>query len=122
MNRMISDLIYSRTGRVSSVLLAAALAFQTPLSTATITVDGSCSLADAITAANTDSATGGCVAGSGVGSRANDGADDDKESGRDGRRVSFRFRFEETDCVTDRAVQGRGTKPWPRLTRRIQRI
>ena len=32
---------------------------------ATITVDGTCTLADAITAANTDTATGSCSAGSG---------------------------------------------------------
>lgn len=33
---------------------------------ASITVDGSCTLVDAITAANTDTATGGCAAGSGA--------------------------------------------------------
>ncbi len=37
-----------------------------PLFPAVITVGGGCSLADAITAANTDSATGGCAAGSGA--------------------------------------------------------
>ncbi len=36
-----------------------------PVSAATITVNSNCSLADAITAANSDSATGGCPAGSG---------------------------------------------------------
>ena len=35
-------------------------------SAANITVNSSCSLADAITASNTDTATGGCTAGSGV--------------------------------------------------------
>ena len=33
---------------------------------ASIAVDSSCSLTDAITAANTDTATGGCIAGSGI--------------------------------------------------------
>ena len=33
---------------------------------ATINVDGGCSLVDAITAANSDTATGGCSAGSGA--------------------------------------------------------
>jgi hypothetical protein len=37
-----------------------------PVQAATIAVGGSCSLVDAITAANTDTATGGCVAGSGA--------------------------------------------------------
>jgi hypothetical protein len=37
-----------------------------PVQAATIPVGGACSLVDAITAANTDTATGGCVAGSGA--------------------------------------------------------
>ncbi len=37
-----------------------------PALAATITVDATCSLADAITSANTDSSTGGCAAGNGV--------------------------------------------------------
>ncbi|MGH8502615.1 MAG: choice-of-anchor Q domain-containing protein [Gammaproteobacteria bacterium] len=39
---------------------------QTPALAATISVRGGCSLADAITAANTDNAIGGCTAGSGA--------------------------------------------------------
>ncbi len=43
-----------------------ALLYPLPASAADIAVGGSCSLADAITAANTDTATGGCSAGSGA--------------------------------------------------------
>jgi hypothetical protein len=39
---------------------------QSPGVAATIPVGGACTLVDAITAANTDTATGGCPAGSGV--------------------------------------------------------
>ena len=39
---------------------------QSPALAATIPVEGSCTLVNAITAANTDSATGGCPAGSGA--------------------------------------------------------
>src|SRR5262245_27246660 len=39
---------------------------QSPGLTATIPVGGACTLVDAITAANTDTATGGCPAGSGA--------------------------------------------------------
>ena len=39
---------------------------QSPALAATIPVGGSCTLVNAITAANTDSATGGCPAGSGA--------------------------------------------------------
>ncbi len=52
--------------RAWSILMAGVFVLTQPLSTATITVTGGCSLADAITAANTDSATGGCPAGSGL--------------------------------------------------------
>lgn len=47
-----------------ALLLASALA--TPVYAADITVDETCSLADAITAANRDEAVGGCVAGDGA--------------------------------------------------------
>jgi hypothetical protein len=39
---------------------------QLPVQAATIPVEGACTLVDAITAANTDTATGGCQAGSGA--------------------------------------------------------
>ena len=39
---------------------------QSPALAATIPVGGSCTLVDAITAANTDTATGGCLAGNGA--------------------------------------------------------
>jgi hypothetical protein len=39
---------------------------QQPVQAATIPVGGACTLVDAITAANTDTATGGCPAGSGA--------------------------------------------------------
>jgi len=42
------------------------LAVQTPLSAAVIVVDGDCTLADAIDAANTDAPAGACPAGSGL--------------------------------------------------------
>lgn len=49
------------------MFLAALLLAASTAQAATITVDGTvCTLADAITAANTDVAVGGCVAGSGV--------------------------------------------------------
>jgi hypothetical protein len=48
------------------VFLVALLVLHQPATTAVIVVDGSCSLADAITAANTDSAVGACSAGSGA--------------------------------------------------------
>jgi len=57
----------NRTGSEAwVVILTALLLFQQPLSTSVIVVDGGCSLADAITAANTDSAVGGCSAGAGA--------------------------------------------------------
>ncbi len=48
------------------VFLVALLVFQQPVSTAVIVVGGGCTLADAITAANSDSAVGGCSAGAGA--------------------------------------------------------
>src|SRR6185503_709192 len=48
------------------VALALALGNIPPAQAASITVNGSCSLINAITAANTDTATGGCAAGSGA--------------------------------------------------------
>ncbi len=53
-------------GDVGRILLVAVLTFQQPASTAVIVVDGGCALADAISAANTDSVVGGCSAGSGA--------------------------------------------------------
>ncbi|MEZ4561033.1 MAG: hypothetical protein R2851_29580, partial [Caldilineaceae bacterium] len=51
---------------VAAVIGATAWDTQTAYA-ATISVDGTtCTLADAITAANSDTATGGCVAGSGA--------------------------------------------------------
>jgi len=51
----------------AALLLALAGPMAPPAYAANITVDGTtCTLADAITAANTDTATGGCAAGSGV--------------------------------------------------------
>ncbi len=47
------------------VLLSLLLTFPYPLAPATIVVEAGCSLPDAITAANTDAATGGCPAGAG---------------------------------------------------------
>ncbi len=52
--------------RVWRLLLAAVFILQQPVSTAVIVVDGGCGLADAITAANNDAATGGCPAGAGT--------------------------------------------------------
>src|SRR5262245_37053369 len=49
-----------------AVALALALSNAPPAQAASITVNGTCSLIDAITAANTDTATGGCSAGSGA--------------------------------------------------------
>ena len=48
------------------VLLVALLVCPPPLLAAVIVVGSSCKLVDAITAANTDTATGGCPAGSGA--------------------------------------------------------
>ncbi len=48
------------------VPLVALLVCPPPLLGAVIVVGGSCTLVDAITAANTDTATGGCPAGSGA--------------------------------------------------------
>ncbi|MGQ0592571.1 MAG: hypothetical protein ACT4QB_07950 [Gammaproteobacteria bacterium] len=50
---------------LSAIALLLALG-QAPALAATITVGGSCTLVDAIRAANTDAATGGCPAGSGA--------------------------------------------------------
>ena len=47
-------------------LLLVLLLLHQPVGAAVIIVDPTCSLADAITAANTDSATGGCTAGAGA--------------------------------------------------------
>ena len=56
-----------KLGRCGRLLLAALLLLPPNLWAATITVDGTtCSLVDAVTAANTDSAAGGCPAGSGA--------------------------------------------------------
>jgi hypothetical protein len=54
---------YARS--LAGVALLLALG-QLPALAATITVTGSCALVDAITAANTDTATGGCPEGSGA--------------------------------------------------------
>jgi hypothetical protein len=48
------------------VLLVSLIGFVHPVQAATITVDASCTLADAITAANTDAISGACPAGSGA--------------------------------------------------------
>ena len=50
---------------LASLVLAFGLDFA-PVHAASITVNATCSLADAITAANSDTATGGCIAGSGA--------------------------------------------------------
>jgi hypothetical protein len=55
---------YAACARVV-VVFAAVVAWTAPASAATIVVSGACTLADAIRAANTDTATGGCPAGSG---------------------------------------------------------
>ena len=55
-----------RRRRGLALPLALWLVLQLPASAADITVDGSCTLVDAITAANTDMATGNCPAGSGA--------------------------------------------------------
>ena len=47
------------------LLLLAFFILPHPIAPAVITVDGGCSLVDAVTAANTDTAVGGCPAGSG---------------------------------------------------------
>ena len=54
-----------RSGRVL-LILTALLMLASPIHAADIAVDEACSLADAIKAANTDSATGGCPAGEGA--------------------------------------------------------
>ncbi len=56
----------SSLDRFVRILLAIFVVSPVPLSPATITVGGSCSLADAISAANDDAAVGGCTAGSGT--------------------------------------------------------
>ncbi len=53
-------------GGVIRAFLIAVLVFHHPATTAVIVVDGSCSLPDAVTAANSDAAVGGCSAGSGA--------------------------------------------------------
>jgi hypothetical protein len=53
-------------GTALVVSLALLLAAPGPLAPAVIVVDAGCSLADAITSANSDSAVGGCTAGSGA--------------------------------------------------------
>lgn len=53
-------------GRPGCILFLALLALPHPIAPAVIVVDGTCTLADAITAANTDTASGGCPAGSGA--------------------------------------------------------
>jgi hypothetical protein len=58
---------FQRQWRLSIVCIALVLALgQHPMHAATIPVGGACTLVDAITAANTDTATGGCPAGSGA--------------------------------------------------------
>jgi hypothetical protein len=52
--------------RAGHLVLTFLLLVPLPLSPATITVEGACTLPDAITAANTDSPVGGCTAGSGT--------------------------------------------------------
>ena len=66
---MISDMSRFSRGLAVVFLLAFAimlLLYPLPVGAADIAVSSSCSLADAITAANTDAATGGCSAGSGA--------------------------------------------------------
>ncbi len=55
-----------RSSRAATAVILALLTVQYPLAPAIIVVDESCSLADAITAANGDSATGACTAGAGA--------------------------------------------------------
>lgn len=55
--------VFHRSGAILSIVL---LTLPLPLSPATIVVDSACTLPDAITAANTDTAVGGCSAGSGA--------------------------------------------------------
>ncbi len=56
-----------KLSHLNKTALVSALMLATGAQTATINVDGTtCSLADAITSANTDTATGGCSAGSGA--------------------------------------------------------
>ena len=50
----------------AAIVTIGALCLAASTSAATITVNATCSLSDAITAANTDTATGGCSAGSGA--------------------------------------------------------
>jgi len=54
------------SAKLLPVAIAAMAALVSPVLAADIAVDETCSLADAIVAANSDSATGGCRAGSGV--------------------------------------------------------
>ena len=54
------------SNRTTAVLVFVLLLAPLRVTAAVIVVDESCSLADAITAANTDVATGGCVAGAGA--------------------------------------------------------
>ncbi len=56
---------WSSSGAVAAALVVL-LVVPAPAMAATIVVGGGCTLADAITAANTDSAAGGCTAGSGA--------------------------------------------------------
>ena len=53
-------------GQVVVALFAAHLMIHQPVMAAVILVDGTCTLVDAINAANTDSASGNCLAGSGA--------------------------------------------------------
>ncbi|MEM6425634.1 MAG: right-handed parallel beta-helix repeat-containing protein [Cyanobacteria bacterium P01_D01_bin.128] len=53
----------AKAGVLCSFASLATLGYGAPALAATITVGGGCTLADAITAANTNTATGGCVAG-----------------------------------------------------------
>lgn len=49
--------------RSSSLFLVVLLVLAQPIAPAEIVVEGDCTLVDAITAANSDAATGGCIAG-----------------------------------------------------------
>jgi len=62
----VNETIQTSRGTAVRVFLVALLIFHQPATTAVIVVDGGCTLADAITAANTDSVTGGCTAGAGA--------------------------------------------------------
>ena len=56
----------TRFNQVAVVAVLALLTAHDPLAPATIVVDATCSLADAITAANTDTTAGGCTTGAGA--------------------------------------------------------